>query len=258
MKIALFYKKDKADLISIDAISDKISKAGFELVKEHPDVVLYIGGDGSFLRAVHHFSDEIEKVKFIGLCKGHLGFFYSYKEDELGQLLDDLKSNSFKEQSYRLIEADLGSEKLYAVNEIRIESPFHTLISDVYINDEYLETFRGNGLVVCSSIGSSAYNKSLGGAVINPSLDVLELTEIAPINNRVYKSLHSSLVVDDKSPITLKTKTENILIGFDELVSETNFAKEIKFVLSNRRVTVLYKKNYSYTSLIKSTFTGDK
>lgn len=258
MKIALFYKKDKIDNFTISSIEEKVLEYGFDLVDSHPDVVLYIGGDGSFLRAVHHYVNILEDVKFIGLCKGHLGFFYSYDVEEIDQLLTDLNSFNIQEQSYRLLEAQIGDEHLFAINEIRIESPFHSLVSDVEVNGEYLETFRGNGLVVCSSIGSSAYNKSLGGAVISPPLEVLQLSEIAPINNRIYKSLHSSFVLNDKSVITLKTKSDNILIGFDELVSETNFASEIKFTLSNKRVYVLYKKDYSYVSLIKNTFIGDK
>ena len=258
MKICLFYKSDKIDLDYVSTLEKKIVDYGFELVNENPDVVIYIGGDGSFLRAIHHYVHLLDQVSFVGLCKGHLGFFYSYQNDEIDQLLSDLDSCNYSEASYRLIEAQVDQENLYAVNEIRIESPFHTLISDVFVNDEYLETFRGNGLVVCSSIGSSAYNKSLGGAVISPNLEALELSEIAPINNRVYKSLHSSMVFNDKTKITLKTKTENILIGFDELVSKTNSASEIELRLSEKRAHVLYKKGYSYISLINSTFIGDK
>ena len=258
MKISLFYKKDKISPQDLSIIADRTREHGFELVESNPDVVIYVGGDGSFLRAVHQYFNELENVKFIGLCRGHLGFFYSYQFSELDELLNDLANGELKSQTYRLIEADIGEERLYAVNEIRIESPFHTLISDVEVNGDYLETYRGNGLVVCSAIGSSAYNKSLGGAVISPSLDALELSEIAPINNRVYNSLHSSLVLDDKSVITLKTKTENILIGYDELVSKTNFASEIRFTLSNKKVTVLYKKDYSHTTLVNQTFVGDK
>lgn len=257
MKIALFYKKDKTDSKFISFVESKVLEHGFELVNSQPDIVLYVGGDGSFLRAVHQYVNQLEKVQFIGLCTGHLGFFYSYQQDEIDQLLEDIKTSSLKKQQYRLLEASIGLERLYAINEIRIESPFHALISDVEINGEYLETFRGNGLVVCSSIGSSAYNKSLGGAVSSPSLEVMQLSEIAPINNRVYKSLHSSLVLDDTNVITLKTKTENILIGFDELVSDTKFASEIAFRLSNKKATVLYKKDYSYISLIRETFTGE-
>lgn len=242
----------------ISSIKEKVLSYGFELDDSHPDVVLFIGGDGTFLRSVHQYLNQLDKVSFIGLCKGHLGFFYSYDENELDSLLSDLKRGVCKKESHYLLKATVDNEEIYALNEIRIESPFHTLISDVYINDEFLETFRGNGLVVSTPLGSSAYNKSLGGAVIYPNISSMELSEIAPINNTVYTSLHSSLVVDKDSEIVLKTKTENILLGYDHLNKNIKLASSISLKLSNKKVELLRNSDYSYTKLLNSKFVGDK
>ena len=258
MKIALFYKKDKLSNNIVETIKESIRKHGFELEDANPDVVLFVGGDGTFLRSVQFYINELDKIRFIGLCKGHLGFFYSYNEDELDALLSDLANNEVHEEQYRLLTASVDGESIFAVNEIRIESPFHSLISDVYVNDEFMETFRGNGLVVSSSIGSSAYNKSLGGAVVSPKMNTIQLTEIASINNTIYTSLHSSLVLEETSSISLKTKTENILVGYDYLTSETKFASEIRLSLSKKVVRILYKKDYSYTKLLNAKFVGNK
>ena len=258
MKIALCYKTEKINNELISNIKEKVLSYGFELNDSYPDVVLFIGGDGTFLRAVHQYHNELHKVKFIGLCKGHLGFFYSYDENQIDALLSDLKRGEVKSESHQLLMAKVEDEIIYAINEIRIESPFHTLISDVYINDELLETFRGNGLVVSTSLGSTAYNKSLGGAVIYPSISSIELSEIAPINNTVYHSLHSSLIIDKDSEIVLKTKTDNILLGYDHLNKNVKLASSISLRLSNKVVVLLRNKDYSYTKLLKSKFVGDK
>lgn len=258
MKIALCYKTEKISEGSISNIKEKILSYGFELDDSHPDVVLFIGGDGTFLRAVHQYFNQLHQVKFIGLCKGHLGFFYSYEEKEFDSLLSDLKRGACKSESHQLLKATVDNEEIYALNEIRIESPFHTLISDVLINDEFLETFRGNGLVVSTSLGSSAYNKSLGGAVIYPHIPCMELSEIAPINNTVYTSLHSSLVVDKDSEIVLKTKTENILVGYDHLNKNIRLASSISLKLSDKLVVLLRNSDYSYTKLLNSKFVGNK
>lgn len=258
MKIALVFKSEKVDSKFIKTIEDKVTAAGHSLVNEKPEVIIFIGGDGTFLKAVHQFIDDINGVLFVGLCTGHLGFFFDYQEDEIDLLLKDLANKNYKVVEHHLIEAKVEDKQFLAVNEIRIESPFHSLISEVYINDEYLETFRGNGLVVCSSIGSTAYNKSLSGAVVNPSIETLQLSEIAPINNVVYNSLHSSLVLDHNSKITLKTKTDNILIGYDQLVSDSHPACSVDFYLSSRKVRLLYKSSYSYTKLLNSKFIGRK
>ena len=257
MKIALSYKNEKISESYASVIKEKIVSYGFKVDEENPDVVLFIGGDGTFLRAVHEYLPKLDKVKFIGLCKGHLGFFYTYKENELDSLLADLKARVCKEESHQLLKAKIGEEEIYALNEIRIESPFHTLISEVLINGDYLETYRGNGLVVSTSLGSSAYNKSLGGAVIYPQIPSMELSEIAPINNTVFTSLHSSLVVDKDSEIVLKTKTENILVGFDHLISEIKLASEIRLNLSDKKVVLLHNPSYSYTKLLRSKFVGE-
>ena len=258
MKIALSYKPEKMSLEFISEIKEKVLSYGFELDDSHPDIVLFIGGDGTFLRTVHQYFNQLEKVKFVGLCKGHLGFFYSYDEKEIDALLSDLKRDACKKESHYLLKALVDNEEIYAINEIRIESPFHTLISDVYINDDFLETFRGNGLVASTALGSTAYNKSLGGAVIYPNIPLVELSEIAPINNTIYTSLHSSLVVDKDSQIVLKTKTENILVGYDHLTKNIKLASSISLQLSNKKVELLRKSDYSYTKLLNSKFVGDK
>ena len=254
MKIALFYKPSKLDSNYVKQLEEKAVSFGFELDSQNPDVVLFVGGDGTFLRAVHHYIADIDKIKFVGLNKGHLGFFSGYLEPEINSLLSDLKSGKNHVESYRLLKASFANKDIYAVNEIRIESPFQTLISEVEVNGNKLETFRGNGLSVSTSIGSSAYNKSLSGAIVSPKLEVMELTEIAGINNRFYHSLHSSLVLDDKSEIILKPKTSNIIIGYDELISEDKCFEIIKFSLSNKRISLLYKEGYNYITHLSNTF----
>ena len=65
MKIALCYKTEKLSDESISFIKEKVLSYGLELDDSHPDVVLFIGGDGTFLRAVHQYYNELHKVKFI-------------------------------------------------------------------------------------------------------------------------------------------------------------------------------------------------
>ena len=257
MKIALFYKENKLEQSYVASLKEKILSFGFVLDDTNPDVVLFVGGDGTFLRAVHHYIDKVTSLSFIGINKGHLGFFSSFSDGELDELLRCLKENKLISKSYSLLKASFADSEIYAVNEVRIESPFQTLISEVEIDGRKLETFRGNGLVISSALGSSAYNKSLSGAIVSPSLDVIELTEIAPINNRVYRSLHSSLVLDANSEIVLKPKTSNILIGYDHLTINDENSELIKLSLSDKKVSLLYKEDYSYISHLAKAFIGE-
>lgn len=258
MKVALVFKSDKVNQDYISQIRERIISRGHILTDSKPEVVIFIGGDGTFLKAAHQYIDDVENIKFVGLCTGHLGFFFDYGQNDIDLLLDDLENNNLKIVKHRFLKAKVEEQVFYAVNEIRIESPFHSLISEVYIDNNYLETFRGNGLIVCSSIGSTAYNKSLSGAVVTPELDTLQLSEIAPINNVIYSSLHSPLVLSDKSKIVLKTKTDNILVGYDQFVSDSHSACSVEFSLSDKTISLLYKSDYSYIKLLNSKFIGKK
>ena len=254
MKIALFYKENKIESAYIDDLTKKLTSHGFELDNKNPEVVLYVGGDGTFLRAVHQYIDMVEDVEFVGLKKGHLGFFTSYNEDEVDVLLQDLKANNIDSKSYRLVKATFANSVLYAVNEIRIESPFQTLISEVEINGSRLETFRGNGLVVASSLGSSAYNKSLGGSLVDHDLEVLQLTEIAPIANNVYRSLGSSLVLSKDKEITFSGSFHHVVVGYDYLNIQDKELESIKITNSDKKIKILYNKNYSFIKRIRKSF----
>ena len=146
-------------------------------------------------------------------------------------------------------------QAIYALNEIMIENPFHTLISDVFINEDKLETFRGNGLMVCSSLGSSAYNKSLGGALIDSDLNALELTEIAGLDNNIFHSLKSSLVVSGNKKISFKGELSGTMVGYDNLsLNKEDGLKEVTVSISDKKVSIVYSKNNSYIKKVRKSF----
>ena len=200
MKISIYSKEKENKEIILAKVAELVKKYNHTIDNDNFDCILYIGGDGTFLRAVQENKDKLDKIFFIGIHNGKLGFFYDYTLEQLEEVFLDLENKDKYITEHRILQADLtlldgNKETLYAVNEIRIENPFHTLVSDVYVDGEKLETFSGNGLIVCSSLGSTAYNRSLGGALICPTIDTLQITEIAPIFNRTYCSIGSSLVL---------------------------------------------------------------
>lgn len=252
MRIGLFIKNKVINENEELAIKNTILSFGHELDDDQPDLVISIGGDGTFLKAVQKYIDRIDEVMFLCLNKGKLAFFSDFYVEDLEDVLkDDSLSNVVR---FRLLETEVDGDKIYAVNEIRIENPFHTLISDVYVNSDFLENFRGNGLVVSSSLGSSAYNKSLGGALIDTSLELIQLTEVAPINNYLFSSLHSPLVVPSDSSITFKGDFRNIVLGYDHLVKSNPYVNEIKISLSNKYVSLIWKKDHNHIKRLNESF----
>lgn len=256
MRISVVYK-NLEDKETVNLFSEKIKAFGHILDEENPELVLFVGGDGTFLRAVQKYLDKLDDVTFIGVHDGKLGYFYDYHFDEIDEILKDITFSNVKCVEIPLIRTDIYGDKdqvIYSLNEVRLENPFHTLVSEVYINEDKLETFRGNGLLVCSPFGSSAYNRSLSGAVIDPNLHCLELTEIASIQNNAYRSLGSSLVVSGDSQITFKGDYHNIVIGYDHLTLTIEHVTKMVVSVSDKKVSLGLKKSHSYIHTLNRSF----
>ncbi|MCB9498219.1 MAG: NAD(+)/NADH kinase [Erysipelotrichaceae bacterium] len=258
MKIAVFVNKNKPTGDIETSIIREALLLGFTIDNDHPDVVFFVGGDGTFLRAVHHYLAILDQIKFLGIGNGNLGFFYDFHAEDISKALSALKNDQLILSSHPLLEGKLWHktdfDTIYAVNEIRLENPFHTLDCEVKIDDEHLETYRGNGLVVSSSLGSSAYNKSLGGAVIQHNLPVMELTEIATIQNNFNRSLGSSLILDGQATIVLTGELETALVGYDNNVINDDRLLRLEIHQSPKVVTVLHSPDYSFIHSLSRSF----
>lgn len=259
MKIALYTKEDKLSKKVAGQIVDLVLQSGLLIDQDQPDVVIFVGGDGTFLGAVHNYLDNLEHIRFVGVHTGSLGFFCSYAVSEIKGLLIDLKDNKLKHSTHKMLEANIKTKTInkiiFAVNEIRIENAHHTIISEVYIANQLLENYRGNGLLVSSQLGSSGYNKSIGGALIEEGLELLELTEIAPISNSIYRPLSSPLIVSGSKCIRFVGNVGKAIIGFDHLTLKLTGSKyEISVGLSTKTIKLINHKARSYYDKLRNSF----
>ena len=124
--------------------------------EKEPDIVISVGGDGTMLYSVHKYIDAIDRVAFIGIHTGTLGFLTDYQRYEYLRLVFDIQNGQQRSYERHLLEVSCLEGTYFALNEVRIENNRRSQVMDVYINDEYFETFRGNGLCVSTPIGSSA------------------------------------------------------------------------------------------------------
>ncbi len=90
-------------------------------------------------------------------------------------------------------------------------------VVDVNLRGKHFERFRGDGLCVSTPSGSTAYNKALGGALIHPSLEAMQITEIASINNRVFRTVGSPLVLPRDHTLTSRVNHDTIIITIDHV-----------------------------------------
>ena len=257
MKIAIFKRKENKEIVEL--LMSEAKKYRYSFDEENPDIVFCVGGDGTFLRAVHKYLDKLDKIKFIGINSGTLGFFYDFCKEDIPSIFKMLEEKEYILLKQRLLKgvANYNDEEMtfFAVNEIRLENPFRTIITDVSIDDEKLERYRGNGLIVCSPLGSSAYNKSLGGAIIDHDLEVLELTEVAGIQNNVTHSLGSSLILKGDKTIIFEGELVNSVVGYDfASYQKQEVLKKLSISYSDKEVKVIASKEHSYIKKIKRSF----
>ncbi|WP_219838704.1 NAD kinase [Paenibacillus sp. R14(2021)] len=234
---------------------------GLKRNDEKPEMIISIGGDGTLLQAFHTYVDRVEDVAFIGVHTGHLGFFADWKAEELEELVCMMAESEPSIVRYPLAEIVLdtteGLSTYTALNEFTLKGVDNTIVAQIDINDELFEMFRGDGIVVSTPSGSTAYNKSLGGAVIHPSIESLQIAEIASINNRVYRTLGSSVVLPQHHHCDIiSRKDQRLQLTFDHLNITRNDIRSIRCSVSSRKVSFARYRPFPFWTRVREAFLG--
>ncbi len=258
MKYAFMTRDDDHSRLLKSKLEKKLNIAGHIFDLQKPDILIFIGGDGTFLRSIQTYLHQLSSIVFVGIHTGTLGFFCEFTSNELDDLVKAIPTMNKSSEKYALIELTLYGKKkqsFYAVNEIRVENPFQTFVTDVEVDHQHVQTFRGTGLIVASTLGSSAYNKSLGGALVDVTMPTLQLTEMATIQNNAYRSLGSSLVLDQKRIITFQGDFKKAIFGYDYLlVNPEEQIEKVTVQLSDKTFRLFHQQQHPYFDTLKKTF----
>ena len=215
-------------------------------LEENTELIISIGGDGSFLKTIQDF--KFPSVPMVVINTGHLGFFAEFDPDEIDEFIELYKNNDFTLKGS--ICTKESSKDIYAVNEIVIKSVCsRTLHLDLRVNENKIQNFSGDGMLISTPIGSTAYNYSAGGSIIDPSLDTLQLTPLAPMNTIVYRSFTSSIVLSAKSTISIvpEYRFENsILVVVDGNEYRFNDITDIHIVRSDLKLKLLRRSDFEF------------
>ncbi|MCD8195316.1 MAG: hypothetical protein LUD22_03380 [Coprobacillus sp.] len=256
MNISLVYDNKKDYLKEkIDHITNTFLDNGFTLDEDSPEVVVILGGDGTFLKAIHHYlkEDNFDDISFVGLGLGGLNYFYDYKEEDLDLLIKDLLNHKCKKEDYPLLETlcfkqEEQVEDILSINEVRIANPFKIIECGISIDDTFLEDYRGSGLCIATPLGSSGYTRSAGGSLIDPSLYAMELLEVEPVSNRVSNTLRSPLIVDGDKTISLEF-SDPINVSYDSYREKLDIDR-LEVFLSSKVIHVLKKSSSNYINKV--------
>ena len=186
--------------------SQLISK-GFTFDNENPDVVIVVGGDGTFLREVRNRKFN---GRFVLLNTGHLGIFSEFSIEEANKLLYAILEKEPEEEVLPLgkITNSTGNYD-YFLNDVCIEG-LKTCWVTARIDDEILTTIRGNGIVISTPIGSSGYAASLGSPFRIGSPDVYEFATIAPCYNRLSFNPINKVIISNKKTLSIELRGKRI------------------------------------------------
>lgn len=265
MKVAVYHSNDPHSIQVGKNLKNILIQNEIEIDDETPGIVITIGGDGTLLSAIQKYMSIIKEVRFVGVHTGHLGFYTDWRDYELEDLVKALKSDGGAEVGYPLLDISVrhvdGSVMNYkAINESTLRKLSGTLVADVLIGDNLFERFRGDGVCISTPTGSTAYNRSVGGAIVHPRLEVLQMAEIASINNRVFRTVGASLIMAPNETITIRPvqnyhRTYNFTADRIDLLDKD--VKEVHYSIAKQKVKFLKYRHTGFWNRVRNSFIGN-
>lgn len=219
----------------------------------HCDLLLVFGGDGTMLRAVRDCNGSHTPI--LGINVGRLGFLTAVSSRDLPAALQKLWRNDFTIEPVFLLEAAVNCRgktvKTWALNDIVISHGAVSRIIElaVSVDNESLTRYRGDGLIVSSPAGSTAYSLSAGGPIVSTTANVFSITPICPhtLSNR-------SVIVSMKSAVGVKILSQQmeIIVAADgETQAEVGAGDTITIRRTRRAVNLLHLGGWSFFDTVR-------
>ena len=216
-----------------------------------PDLVLSVGGDGTFLETVLKVKDL--GIPIAGVNTGRMGFLANISAGEISHSIDMLCQGEYEIIERCLLELSQPSglfegNSSSALNEITIHKADLSMITiNVYVNETYLNTYWSDGLIISTATGSTAYNLSVGGPILSPEDTSIIISPIAPHNLTIRPIIISG---DSRLRITIEGRSDGYLATCDFRSKKVPFKEEIHIVRAPVKLkTVLLKGRDFYSTL---------
>lgn len=263
-RVKLFVKEDDFSKSNADIVREKFIKEGFILDDDSFDLAIAIGGDGTFLRMMKECSFD-DDVIYVGINSGTLGFLQEVKLEEIDKFLCEIKNGYYKLEDIGIqetvIEHKNGTSKFYSLNEVVIRDVDLKVIKmELKIDGEFLECFSGDGILIATSVGSTAHNLSYGGSIVYDTFSSLQITPMAPLWTRAYRSLPNSIIIPDKKEISLTPLygIQNLSIIVDGEHSEFEAVRLIKTAIDGKKIRRMRLSHHNFPQKINEKLLTDK
>lgn len=259
-KVKIFCNNNEKSLDIKKQVEKKLIENGFLFDDKDYELAIAIGGDGSFLRMVKETNFNSD-ILYVGINAGTLGFAQEVSINKIDEFILDLKNNNYKVDSIGVQETKVTTKEsdsfFYSLNEIVLRRRnLNTTSFDIKIEDILLEHFVGDGMLIATSFGSTAYNLSFGGSIIYNTFHTLQITPIAPLNNKSYRNLLNSVVIPENKVITLipdKNKN-NLIITIDGENNKYDDVLKVETCVNKKRINCFRNIDYNFSKKINEKF----
>ncbi len=244
-----------------DFLEGKIKEVKYDVLRDQKflrkniDVLITLGGDGTLLDMVTLIHDSGTPV--IGINFGRLGFLASVNKNDIAAAIYAVVNKDFTLDSRELLEIDCeGKENIFgcdnfALNDITIHKRDDSamITTHAFLNDEFLNSYWGDGIIISTSTGSTAYSLSCGGPILFPQSNSIVVTPISPHNLNVRP-----IVLPDTSALAfdVECRSANYLVSCDSRTIIID--KTMKFLIrkADFKLNLIRLSNESYLSTLRN------
>ncbi|OGS66102.1 MAG: hypothetical protein A3K59_09170 [Euryarchaeota archaeon RBG_19FT_COMBO_69_17] len=226
-RILTYVEREHEALIEAD-LAEAIGRRGFPLAHMRPDVLLAVGGDGTILRAA-----QLSDAKIFGINSGSLGFLAEAYADEVEGYLDRIARGDYRTEARLRLKVTVDGKRLFdCLNEAVVHTAHVAKIRhfEIQVGGTVAQRVRADGIIVASPTGSTSYSMAVGGPIVDPGVDGIIVSAIAPfkpamrpfvfpatqdVHVRLVKPRECLLVMDGQHEVVLKG-TEDVAITGSE------------------------------------------
>lgn len=224
--------------------------ADIDSVADWCDVFVAFGGDGTMLEVIN--ACTVYDKPLLGVNMGKIGFLSEISQSDIRLAISKLLSGDYSVESRMMLQVFVGDKTYYALNEALFSSKdnCHVVTVDIAVDGNYTDKMRGDGVLVSTPTGSTAYSLACNGPILSPDVDAILINMVCP------HTLHSCpLVVNGNSAITLTSRVGNndmrLLID-GRIVEEFDDSTTITVKKSSRQAKFIRMNNVNfYQKLIK-------
>ena len=231
---------EPAHEVSVEAdLAKDLGRPGGPLAHMKVDVVLAVGGDGTILRAL-----QLNNAPVVGINSGSLGFLAEVNANEAAAYLDRVARGQYRVEERLKLRVDVDGQRMFdCTNEAVVHTAQVAKIRffELSVDDELVERVRADGMIVATPTGSTSYSMSTGGPIVDPRVDAIIVTSIAPfrpasrphvfpatsrVHVRLVRPKECLLVMDGQHETHLKGTEDSAFTGSDRRAKLIRFRQD--------------------------------